>query len=181
MRAFFFILKLFFVFLTFNSCVSKKTIAKTNDYVFFAELKNNLLVFKVDTVQYKNFIKTELFAKESIYFQKIDIVKHYMIGSKKVFYYLSIEDKINGIKVAKWLDYIDGKFYSKMMIEEGDLFEQSYLVCRGVDGCSPNVLEVDGIKHWGCSEEVSCFVDKDAATKFQEKCKSFKSVIMSEK
>jgi hypothetical protein len=81
--------------------------------------------------------------------------------------------------VAKWLKKVNNRLYNNDVIEEGDLFEQTYLVCIGLEDCYPNVFETDSIKKWGCSENVSCFVSKEAAEEAQRSCKSYKAIILN--
>lgn len=165
-------------FLCFISSCSVSKINHSN-YRCFARIKDNKFIFNIDTASYKHKVQNEIFKKENYIINDIQIVKQLTLGKKSEFYYILLKDKTNCVRVAKWLKKINNKLYTNDVLEEGDLFEQSYLVCVGLEDCFPNVFETDSIKQWGCSENVSCFVSKEAAEEAQKRCKSYKAIILN--
>ena len=129
-----------------------------------------------DTIALKKELRKHLAAadlKGNI--DKIAIKKQLTLGIKKEeFYFILAQDFKNNVKIAKWLRKIGNRRYINDKLAAGDLFEQTYLICVGKDGCNPQVFDMDSIKKRGCSEIFKCAVGSTL------NCKPIKSVIFEE-
>lgn len=125
----------------------------------FALLKDNKVLFTIDTVSYKRKLESKLFSDKKVVLSKIEIVKQKSLVENSDFYYILLTSKDKKIKVARWLIKAGTSYYVNDELEEGVLFEQSYLICEGGDNCSPQVY-IDGeTRRWGCSKTIACYAD----------------------
>lgn len=147
------------------------------NYLLFAKIKNNVFDITADTAAFVKNIKDNLFYGKVVNLNKITIRRQLTLEAKNEFYYILVTDEKQHIKVAKWLIKLDDQFFINDLISTGNLFEQSYLVCIGEGDCSPQVLEIEDEKQWGCSTDIQCYVDGAAAAAAAKECKSYKSII----
>lgn len=150
-----------------------QTTSGSNSEKAFATIKNGAFVIKIDTVAYKKKVKEALFNDPHIVFNKITINRQNTLNTKREFYYVMLSTKDNRIRVAKWLNKKGNNLFSNDEITEGDLFEQTYLICDGDGTCSPQVYEDGTKKLWGCSEDIKCYI----GDKVNSDCTASKSII----
>ncbi len=138
----------------------------------FATISGESYIFKIDTVGFKKNAKDNILPNEDVVLQKIQIIKQVSLGAKNQFYYVMVSSSDNKFKIAKWLNRKGNNLYVNDVLAEGDLFEQSYLLCIGDGTCGPQVFEDKGNRMWGCSEDLKCYTDR---VKLQN-CQSVKSI-----
>lgn len=137
------------------SCYSQEKIAVITD---------NGYEFAIDTLSYKQNLEKQLstfVSGKTITFNRIEVVKQKALLTKIDFYYLLLTDAKNNSKVAKWLNKEGNNLISNDEITEGDLFEQTFLLCAGTGDCSPQVMEDEEGRFWMCSTEIMCPVEED--------------------
>ncbi|MCO6147547.1 hypothetical protein [Flavobacterium sp. NRK1] len=140
--------------LTFCCCQSIKTKNKP-----FAVAKEGSVVINIDTTAYKKFLEDNLFADRKVVLNTIQIKEQKTLSSGETFYYVYLATKDKKIKVARWLNKKGDNFYVNDEIEEGPLFEQSYLICEGGGDCGPEVYIDKENRLWGCSKIIACYVE----------------------
>lgn len=158
------------IFQSIIACGQKEIVKNQPKAIAFATIKNDTVVFNLDTISYKKTLKERLLPSHNIVFDKVEIKKQLTLGTSVDFYYVLLKTKDNKIKVARWLNKIGDSFYVNDEIEEGILFEQSYLICNGEGDCDPQVLLDGSTRFWGCSKIIACFTDKamrDSTCKWQ--------------
>lgn len=136
--------------------------SKVNTSGSFASIEEDTMEVNIDTTAFKKFLETKLFSNKDIKFNTIQVRKQKALGAGKEFYYVYLATKDNSVKVARWLNKKGNDFYlNDVMPDEGVLFEQSYLVCRGIGECSPQLF-IDGERRmWGGTTVVACYAGKE--------------------
>lgn len=134
------------------SCYSQEKIAVITDKGY---------EFAIDTLSYKQNLEKQLDQDKPITFNKVEVVKQKTLVSERDFYYLLLTDAGKNIKVAKWLNKVGNNLISNDELTEGDLFEQTFLLCVGTGDCDPQAMENESGRHWGCTTELICPVEED--------------------
>lgn len=148
--------------LLFISCGVNKNRVQSQNNTLFAELKENRLEFKIDTLKFKNNISKSIFSVDSnIAYDKLEIVKQFTIGDKKhIFYYLMLTDFDKKVKTTRWLVVKDNYLYLNENVQKNnDNFELIYLTCAGNQNCNPNIFALEGKKVWLCGDNPKCLID----------------------
>ena len=148
---------LFTVFLLyiFFSC------SKTATNGSFASIEEDTMEVNIDTTAFKKFLETNLLPKQNIKLNTIQVKKQKALGSGEVFYYVYAATKDKKIKVARWLNKRKNELYlNDELPDEGVLFEQSYLVCKGTGKCAPQLYKNGDERMWGCTTVVACYAGK---------------------
>jgi hypothetical protein len=146
----------------------------------FAVIKGKQIEIKKDTTLFKKYLKENLFteADKAIVFDKIEIRKQIMLGSKEVYYCVLITDFTDHMRIAKWLKKKKNNLY---LVNDEDAnaetIELIYQICIGPENCLPNVFKLDSEKHWTCGETMYCLTEQAAKL---NTCKSKKAIITSE-
>lgn len=172
--------KLIYTF--FFSCSLFSCKSQSSSDLPFANITHNEIEFLQDTTAFKNHIRQSMNFKAEVNFDKIEILKQFTIGignsTSSEFYYVLISDTKHNYKVARWLNRIDDRFYINNKSHIGDQFEQTFLICVGVDNCYPEVFDIDGKKSWGCNKDPKCLLQEPDPETI--KCRSYKTLLVDD-
>jgi hypothetical protein len=168
-------MKLYYVLflILFYSC---KTKVLTND-LLVGKIHNNEFYFYVDTTKFKFFLNENINFKDNVKLDKVQIIKQKSIGENPIdFYYILVSDKTKKIKIAKWLDNIDGNLmFNESYTDKESSVKSHYIICVGDNDCYPQFIKLDTLKTWSCDKNLSCLINSDS---LNSSCKIYKTVIL---
>lgn len=157
----------------FYSCKSRVT---TND-LLVGKILNNKFHFYTDTTKFKLLLNENINFKDNVKLDKVQIIKQKSIGENPIdFYYILVTDKTKRIKIAKWLDNIDGNLmFNERYTDKESSVKSHYIICVGDKDCYPQFIILDTLKTWSCDKNLSCLIRTDS---INSSCKIYKTVIL---
>lgn len=169
----------FFVILIVNSCHSISQVDVQEGNELFAKIYKERVEIIQDTLLLKQKLSENINFDKPINFDKVEVIKQKTIGEiQQEYYFVLLKDSRNNIKIARWLNLTGDELYFNNKVNNGDAFEQTYLICVGNNNCYPEVFIFDNKKEWGCSKDPKCISDLEK--KDISDCDVYKTILISE-
>lgn len=134
---------------------------ESNTRKLFAEIKDDVLEFRYDTLLFKSFLVKNFYSDTAIRlkpgFDKVEIIRQLTFGEcHDVYYSILVQDFEQNIRVAKWLTKDRNMLYLSDSCEKGDCLQAYYITCTGEESCFPEVGVENSIKYWSCGHDLIC-------------------------
>lgn len=99
----------------------------------FAKIYKERVEIIQDTLLLKQKLSENINFDKPINFDKVEVIKQKTIGEiQQEYYFVLLKDSRNNIKIARWLNLIGDELYFNNKVNNGDAFEQTYLLPASV-------------------------------------------------
>ena len=175
---------IFVSFLFVISCISSSQtdtheLAKKDIDSPFARVYAEKIDIIQDTTLLKQNLKENISFDKPIHFNSVEIIKQKTIGDlQEEYYFVLIKDSRSKVRIARWLNLIGNELHFNNKTNNADSFEQTYLICTGINNCYPEVFILNNQRSWGCSKDPKCILDPNKKNNFG--CEVYKTVLISE-